>query len=108
VMRSSGGTSMRKYITAGVLLVATISIAFAQTTSPLSIDNRANVTPQTHCKDKAGHVWLKSSAELAGKTDASTTGGTTPTVPSSGSSTPVGSAGGPNMTEVARTLPDCP
>jgi hypothetical protein len=44
---------MRKYITAGVLLVATISIAFAQTTSPRY---RANITPQTHCKDKAGHA----------------------------------------------------
>jgi hypothetical protein len=84
---------MRKYITAGVLLVATISIAVAQTTSPLSTGNRANITPQTHCKDKAGHLWLKSSAELAGKTDPSTTGGTTPTVPSSDTSTAVESQG---------------
>jgi hypothetical protein len=69
---------MRKYITAGVLLVATISIAFAQTTSPRY---RANITPQTHCKDKAGHaVRLLPSSQPEGR----------------------------NMTEVAGTLPDCP
>jgi hypothetical protein len=44
---------MRKYGTAAVLLVASLSTAVGQTTSPLSADNRANITPQTHCKDKA-------------------------------------------------------
>jgi hypothetical protein len=100
---------MRTFSATCVLLAASVMGAAAQSTSPLSTDNRPNVTAQTHCKDKAGQVWLKSSAQLAGSTDPaqSTTGG------ASGQSgaaarVPVESAGGPNMTEIAKTLPDCP
>ena len=86
---------MRKYATASVLVVASVIGAVAQSTSPLSTDNRANITPQTHCKDK-GQVWLKSSAELAGRTNRSrdTTSGAASTAPAPRASTPVESPGG--------------
>src|SRR5215210_6106668 len=101
---------MRKYIIASMLLSASIMGAAAQSTSPLSTDNRANITPQTHCRDKDGNVWLRSSAELAGSTDKSAnTTGSAPSADSSfRQSAPVESSGGPDMKEVARNLPDCP
>ena len=96
---------MRRSFATALLLAATVTGAIAQSVSPLSTDNRPNITPQTHCKDKTGAVWLKSSAELAGRTDPAqtTTGAGT-----SQQRRPVESAGGPDMTEIAKTLPDCP
>ena len=101
---------MRKYVTASILMAASVMGAAAQSTSPLSTDNRANITAQTHCKDKDGNVWLKSSAELAGSTDKSpnTTGSAASPKSSARQPAPVASSGGPDMTEVARSLADCP
>jgi len=101
---------MPKYLVACVVLAASAMGVAAQSTLPLSNDNRANITPQTHCKDKNGNVWLQSSAELAGSTDKSA--GTTGSARSPESSPrppgPVSSSGGPDMTEVVGRLPNCP
>jgi hypothetical protein len=100
---------MLKSMATCIGLAASVLGAAAQSTSPLSTDNRASITAQTHCKDKAGNVWLKSSAQLAGSTDSPSTTGRTPSGENeSRPAVPVESAGGPNMAEVARNLPDCP
>jgi hypothetical protein len=102
---------MRKYATAAIILAASVMGAVAQSTSPPSSDNRANITPQTHCRDKDGNVWLRSSAQLAGSTDkaANTETNAAASADSSfRSSAPVARSGGRDMTEVARSLPDCP
>ena len=70
--------------------------AQAPSVSPRSDDNRPHITAATHCKDKAGQVWLKSSAELAGQTT------------NAGESTTAKAAGNPNLSSVAAMLPDCP
>jgi len=99
---------MRRSFATALLLAATVTGAVAQSASPLSTDNRPNITPQTHCKDKSGAVWLKSSAQLAGRTDPATTGAGTSEQAASQQRRPVESAGGPDMREIAKTLPDCP
>ena len=101
---------MRKYAAASMVLAVSVMGAVAQSTPPLSSDNRANITAQTHCRDKDGNVWLRSSAQLAGSTDkaASTEGTATSADSSFRSPAPVAPAGAPDMTEVARNLPDCP
>jgi hypothetical protein len=84
-------------IAVALLLGATsLALAQSQSASPRSDDNRPNITAATHCKDKSGDVWLKSSAELAGQT-------TNPT-----DSKPAKAAGNPDLSTVAATLPDCP
>jgi hypothetical protein len=91
---------MLRILCTGLLSACTISIAVAQSTSPLSNDNRGHITAQTHCKDKTGQIWLKSSAILAG---------TTPQPhqsPPSSDSTP--GTGVPDVSALAATLPDCP
>jgi hypothetical protein len=85
---------MFKYVI--VLLLGATSLAQSQSASPLSADNRANITAATHCKDKSGQVWLKSSAELAGQTS------------NASGSTTANTAGGPDLSSVAATLPECP
>ena len=110
VLRPRGGVSMRTSVATCIFLAATVLGAAAQSASPQSTDNRQNITSQTHCKDKAGNVWLKSSAELAGRTDPAqtTSGAGTSGQTSPAQRAPVETAGGPNMTEIAKTLPDCP
>src|SRR5215210_8316474 len=101
---------MRKFVAATVVLGGSVMGVAAQSTSPLSNDTRPNITAQTHCKDKDGNVWLKSSAELAGSTEksAGTTGSARSPESPPRPSGPAASSGSPGMTEVARGLPDCP
>jgi hypothetical protein len=101
---------MGKIATASILLVMSAAAA-AQSTSPQSSDNRPNIAPQTHCRDKDGNIWLHSSAQLAGSTDraASTEGNTATSADSSfRPPAPVAPSGHPDMAEAARSLPDCP
>jgi len=102
---------MYKTVTATFILTLSVATAAAQSASPQASDNRANITPQTHCRDKDGNIWLQSSAQLAGSTDkaASTEGNTATSADSSfRSSASVAPSGHPDMAEAARSLPDCP
>jgi hypothetical protein len=87
---------MLRYAIALLFGATTLASAQSQSPSSLSNDNQANITAATHCKDKSGQVWLKSSAELAGQTS-NPSGNTT-----------AKATGGPDLSSVAATLPDCP
>ena len=87
---------MFKYAFALLLGATSLAPAQSQSVAPRSDDNRPNITAATHCKDKAGDVWLKSSAELAGQT-------------SNASGSPTAkAAGNPDLSSVTAMLPDCP
>src|SRR5215213_5230156 len=87
---------MFKYAIALLLGATSLASAQSPSVSPRSDDNRPHITAATHCKDKAGQVWLKSSAELAGQTS-NPSGGTT-----------AKATGDPGLDSVAAMLPDCP
>jgi hypothetical protein len=81
------------------LLFGTSSVAFAQSESS-SASGPPKVTAETHCKDKSGNVWLKSSAILAGTPSAGSAGASSGSAPTSGA--------GRDLSTIAPTLPDCP
>src|SRR5215204_6323277 len=97
--------AMFKFVVTALLLGAAPA-AWAQSQPPSGNDDRPNIRAETHCKDKSGHVWLKSSAELAGRTSnpATSGAGATATPPSQGSTALPGAAGASS----AAALPDCP
>ena len=103
---------MRKFAIAGVFLAASAYAAAAQTSAP-STENRANVAAATHCKEKDGTVRLKSSAPASASTATrpATTGAASAAdefasaPPATVGGQPAGSRS--DMSEVARTLPDC-
>ena len=99
---------MIKFVLAASVLGLSTSVAWPQSQlgAPHSDDNRPNIRAETHCKDKTGHVWLKSSAELAGTTSSGSE--KTAAAPNAETQRPAAMPESTGLGSVAATLPECP